>query len=118
MAEALKYRARLPYAPAKAPPSIVACDGATSDVFYHGLTLSNAFDKYTSVIINGTRKYYATAQEDNAIFEAFLRCAKAGKVDFGRIIVMRTAANFVAHRRGYQHILRYFLGISGGFGRV
>lgn len=37
--------------------------------------------------------YCTTAQEDNAILESFLRAAKAGKLDFGRIMLMRTAAN-------------------------
>lgn len=91
---AAAFRERFPQAPANQPPSLVACDGATSDVYYSGPILGTAFDNYTSLITNGTGKYCATAQEDSAIFEAFLRGAKAGLIDFGRIIVMRTAANF------------------------
>lgn len=41
--------------------------------------------------------YCTTAQEDNAILESFLRGAKAGKLDFSRIMLMRTAANVSKH---------------------
>lgn len=110
------YRKRFPHAPANQPPSIVACDGATSDVFYHGPTLGNAFDKYTSVITNGTGHYCATAQEDSAMLEVFLRGAKAGLVDFGRIIVMRTAANFDRPPPDLSPYIEFFYRSSGGFG--
>ncbi len=46
------------------------------------------------MITNGTATYCSTAQEDNATLEALLRSAKAGKVDFARIIVMRTFSDF------------------------
>ena len=95
---------------------MIACDGATSDVFYNGNVLSEQFSKYTSVITNGTGKYCATAQEDSAILEVLLRGAKAGIVDFGRIIAMRTAANFDRPPPGVSTYQNFFYGSSGGFG--
>lgn len=91
---AAAFRKKYPDAPANQPPALVACDGATSDVYYSGPTLGTAFDNFTSLITNGTAKYCATAQEDSAILEGLLRGAKARLVDFGRIILMRTAADF------------------------
>lgn len=112
---AAAFRKRYPHAPANQPPSIVACDGATSDNFYSGPTLGDAFDNFTSLITNGTGKYCATAQEDSAILEALLRGAKAGLADFGRVVVMRTAANFDRPPPGLSPYQFFFYTNGGGF---
>ena len=39
-------------------------------------------------------RYCATQQEDNAHLEALLRGTLAGKVDFSRVAIMRTASDF------------------------
>ncbi|KAI9831144.1 MAG: hypothetical protein M1819_005232 [Sarea resinae] len=96
------------YAAATKPPSVHACDVATSDVYYSGTILSSGFGNYTSLLTNGSGTYCTTAQEDNATLEALLRAALSpaakaasgstsattGLVDFSRIIVMRTASDF------------------------
>lgn len=112
---AATFRKNYPQAPANQPPSLVACDGATSDVYYSGPILGTAFDNYTSLITNGTGKYCATAQEDSAILEVLLRGAKAGLVDFGRIIVMRTAANFDRPPPNITPYQFFFYTEAGGF---
>ena len=112
---AAEFRKRFPHAPANQPPKLVACDGATSDVYYAGPTLSGAFEKYVNLITNGTGHYCVTAQEDSAILEAFLRGAKAGIVDFARIIVMRSAANFDRGPPGLSPYQYFFYTNSGGF---
>lgn len=43
---------------------------------------------------NGSGIYCGTQQEDNATLEALLRGALAGKLDFARIIIMRTISDF------------------------
>ena len=70
------------------------CDVATSDVYFSGDLLSEAFGNTTSLFTNGSAVYCTTAQEDNAILEALLRGALANLTDFSRIIVMRTASDF------------------------
>ena len=103
-------------APGNKPPSLIACDGATSDVFYNGNILSSQFGKYVGIITNGTGLYCVTAQEDTAILSSLLRGAKAGLVDFGRIIAMRTAANFDRPPPGVSTYQNFFFGNSGGLG--
>ena len=97
-AEAMAYRAlyKTPdgkYAAGTQPPSVVECDVTTSDNWFSGRLLGEAFDRYTKLITNGTGVYCNTAQEDNATLEALLRGHKAGLVDFSRIIIMRTASD-------------------------
>ncbi|KAM0478129.1 hypothetical protein ACHAPX_005317 [Trichoderma viride] len=82
------------YRMAVRPPSVIKCDGATSDVYYSGEKLARAFENTTALWTNGTGAYCMSAQEDNAILEVLVRFAIEGLVDFGRIIAMRTGSNF------------------------
>ncbi|EIW52532.1 purine nucleoside permease [Trametes versicolor FP-101664 SS1] len=82
------------FAPAAAPPSVIACDTATSDVYWSGPLLAAAFENTTALFTNGTATYCTTQQEDNAIFEALVRGARAGLVDFARVMIMRTGSDF------------------------
>ncbi|OJT11558.1 Purine nucleoside permease [Trametes pubescens] len=95
---AQQYRANFAndsaYGAGAAPPSVIACDTATSDVYWSGKVLGEAFEDATTMLTNGTGTYCTSQQEDNAILEAFVRGARAGLVDFARIISMRTGANF------------------------
>ncbi|TVY42029.1 Purine nucleoside permease [Lachnellula occidentalis] len=97
-AKAQSYRALYASTPAytlgSKPPSIVACDTATSDVYYSGALLGEAFENTISLFTNGSGIYCSTQQEDNATLEALLRAANIKLVDFSRIIIMRTASNF------------------------
>lgn len=95
MARAL-YANTSAFAPGANPagPSVVACDTATSDVFWSGDLLGEAFENTTSLFTNGTGVYCTTQQEDNGTLEALLRASVFGRVDFSRIIIMRSAANF------------------------
>lgn len=113
--DAQAYRANYVSSAATRGPSIVACDGATSDVYYSGPTLAEAFGNFTSLITNGTGEYCSTAQEDSAILESLLRATKANLVDFSRIIVMRTAANFDRPPPGISAYDHFFYKNAGGF---
>ncbi|KAL8801740.1 MAG: hypothetical protein Q9182_004279 [Xanthomendoza sp. 2 TL-2023] len=114
-ATAQQYRANYAFAAATAGPSIVACDGATSDVYYNGPILASAFANFTKLITNGTGTYCSTAQEDSAILEALLRATKARLVDFSRIIVMRAASNFDRPPPNISTYENFFYRTSGGF---
>jgi purine nucleoside permease len=77
------------YQMAVGPPSLVKCDGTTSDAYFSGVRLAEAFENTTSIWTNGSATYCTSAQEENATLEVMLRAAIEGLVDFGRIIVMR-----------------------------
>ncbi len=86
----------------------MAGDVLTSDVYYSGETLSEAFGNYSALVTNNTAVYATTAQEDAAALESFVRGAKAGRLDFSRIMVMRTAADFDRPPPGetaYHHLI-------------
>jgi purine nucleoside permease len=77
------------YSMATKAPSVIRCDATTSDVYYSGRLLSEAFENTTRIWTNGSGIYCMTAQEDNATLEIMVRAAIEGLVDFARIIVVR-----------------------------
>lgn len=95
---AIEYRSHYATNPAykagSQPPAVVACDVATSDTYFAGKLLGEAFENTTKLFTNGSGLYCNTAQEDNATLEVLLRGAIHRLLDFGRIIVMRTASDF------------------------
>ncbi|KAI5458224.1 purine nucleoside permease [Mariannaea sp. PMI_226] len=75
-------------------PSVIKCDTATSDVYYSGKRLSEAFEETVSLWTNGTGTYCMSAAEDNAILEVLVRASIEKLVDFGRVILLRAGCNF------------------------
>ncbi len=94
---------------------MVACDVATSDVYFSGTLLSEAFENTTRLFTNGSGEYCTTAQEDNATLEALLRGAIANLTDFSRIIIMRTASDFDRPYAGEAATTNLFYANQGGF---
>jgi purine nucleoside permease len=56
-----------------------------------------------------------TAEEDNATLESLIRAAKVGLVDFSRIIVMRTAADFDRQYPGQTAVDNLLFSDQGAF---
>ncbi|KAF7341069.1 Purine nucleoside permease [Mycena sanguinolenta] len=110
-----QYAASPDFAPANnvSGPSVVLCDTATSDNFWDGALLGEAFENTTKVFTNQTGVYCSTQQEDNATLEALLRGALSGLVDFSRVIVMRTTSDFDRQPPG-ETALEQVLGPSPG----
>lgn len=70
-------------------PAVERCDVATSDVWFSGMRLADAFEKTAGIWTNGSATYCMTAQEDNASLEALLRGDLDERVDFQRVIIIR-----------------------------
>lgn len=78
------------YEAATGPPSVLRCDSVTSDNYYSGPLLSEAFENTTRVWTNQSQVTYCmTAQEDSAVLQVLLRAHLASRADFSRAIVMR-----------------------------
>lgn len=112
-----QYRANYASSPAfaagAAGPSVVACDTATSDVFWSGSLLGGAFENTTKLFTNGSATYCSTQQEDSGTLEALLRGARTGLTDFSRIILMRTASDFDRPFPGQTVAENLFIGTPG-----
>ncbi|KAI0668137.1 purine nucleoside permease [Trametes maxima] len=107
------YATHPDFAHGAAPPSIVGCDTATSEAFWSGGLLAGAFENATTLFTNGSAIYCTSQQEDNAVLAALLRGALAGRVDFTRIIVMRTASDFDRPFPGQTAVANLFSSFPG-----
>ncbi|KAF8853574.1 purine nucleoside permease [Acephala macrosclerotiorum] len=103
------------YKAAAKKPGIITCDVATSDVYFSGKLLGEAFENTTKLFTNGSGVYCMTAQEDNATLEAMVRAAIRKVVDFSRIIIMRTASDFDRPYPGESVEDNLFYASQGGF---
>ncbi|WP_157269762.1 purine-nucleoside phosphorylase [Azohydromonas aeria] len=113
-AEAKLYRAKYPQAAARAEPSVIQCDTASGDTYWHGEMLGNRAAKWVSLLTDGQGNYCTTQQEDNAVFEALKRGANAGRLELKRVAVMRTGSNFDRQAPG-QSALDSLNTKSGGY---
>ncbi|KAJ7355625.1 purine nucleoside permease, partial [Mycena albidolilacea] len=95
-------------------PGVVLCDTATSDTYWSGDLLGEAFENTTKVFTDGTGEYCTTQQEDNATLNVLMRAALFHLVDFGRIIIMRSASDFDRPHPGQDGITN-LLGPAPGF---
>jgi len=103
------------YAAGTGPPGVVACDGATSDVYFSGAYLGDAFANYTRLVTNGSGAYCMTLQEDSGTLEALLRGAYANRTDFARIIAMRAASDMDRPPPGVSAYQNQLYAAPGGF---
>lgn len=114
-ATAQAYRANYAKGPALRAPSVFKGDTETSDTYWHGAVLGDAFEEYFMRVTNGSGKYCMTAQEDAAIMEVMVRGAVAKLVDLERIVVMRATSNFDRGYPGETAAHSLLFDVSGGF---
>lgn len=112
---AATYRAKYGYAPANQSPSVVKCDSGTSNNYWSGSVLGAAFANYTLLLTNGSGIYCGSQQEDNATLESLLRGAILRKLDFSRIILMRTISDFDRAPPGETEVYHLLYADQEGF---
>lgn len=108
------YRARYPSAPGNAPPQVSICDTLSSDTYWHGSRMAAAMAEQVAAASDGQARVCTTQMEDNATLTALRRGAEAGRVDFRRIALLRTGANFDREAPG-QDVAESLHAKSGGF---
>lgn len=111
--DAQAYRQLYPDATALAAPSVIGCDTATADTWWSGQLLGRAFESFTKLATNGSATYCTSQQEDNAVLESLLRGQIARRVDFSRVIIMRTGSNFDRPPPGLSAADNLFGGMQG-----
>ena len=82
------------YPKAVEKPQILIGDNVTSDTFWHGKIYSEKVDKWIKQVTDNDSEYMVTEMEDSALLSAFVRLDKDRKIDFNRILILRSASNF------------------------
>jgi purine nucleoside permease len=93
---------RVQFQPAAAhlPPHVLRGDELSSTTFWHGRLLSERARAWVDYQTEGCGTYAITAMEDAGILQSLTLLARAGRVDFGRVLIVRTASNFDRQRVG------------------
>lgn len=112
--KAREYRSHYEEAAAKSSPSVLQCDTASGNTYWHGKRLGERARSWVKLMTDGLGTYCTTQQEDSASLEALRRGATSGRLDFRRIAVLRIAANFDRPAPG-QSAVESLRAKSGGF---
>ncbi|MFD1199361.1 purine-nucleoside phosphorylase [Brucella gallinifaecis] len=112
--DAREYRKHYTQEAATNAPKVTICDTASADTYWHGTKLAEATEQWTKLLTDGKGEYCTSQMEDNATLTALKRAAEAGKLDFNRVALLRTASNF--DRQGKDQSAAESLSAkSGGF---
>ncbi|KAM5380868.1 hypothetical protein ACJZ2D_003392 [Fusarium nematophilum] len=101
------------YHPATQKPSILEGDVLSSNTFWHGHHISEAMERVTRVYTTGKAEYFMTAMEDNALLAGLQNAALQGKVDFSRIVLLRSGSNFDRGHDNKPHELPFEIDKGG-----
>jgi len=93
--EAKAHRALYKDFPAAAqPPRVMLGDSFASCRYWHGAVMQKWADDWTALYTQGQGSAAMTNMEDHGIANALTRLAAMGRVDFQRVLVLRTGSNF------------------------
>ncbi len=88
-------RARYTDSPnAQRPPFVLKGDNIAGGTFWHGKLLDQRANDWVKYWTEGKGNYVTTAMEDSGLCQALTNLTKAGKADFSRVMVLRTASNY------------------------
>jgi len=76
------------------PPFVLKGDNLAAMTYWHGQRLNEWANRWVSYHTEGKGNYVTTAMEDTGTAQALTWLARAGRVDFQRVLCLRTASNF------------------------
>lgn len=76
------------------PPFVVRGDELSSSTFWHGSKMNEWANAWTRYYTGGNGNYMVCAMEDSGTLQSLTFLAQAGRVDFQRVLVLRTVSNF------------------------
>ena len=93
--ELVEYRALYEgYPNAIKPPFVLKGDSFGSGSFWHGEILNNWAEDWTKMYTEGEGNFVMSNMEDNGTARALTQLSKAGRADYERLLVLRTASNY------------------------
>jgi len=83
------------YPLAQQPPRVVLGDSMGGDRFFHGALMMKWAEDWVRLYTRGHGTLAMSDCEDAGACLAFQRLAQMGKVDFNRLLILRTACNYI-----------------------
>jgi purine nucleoside permease len=85
---------------ASQPPAVVIGDSIGGDRFFHGALMTRWAEDWVRIYTRGKGALAISDCEDAGACLAFQRLAQMGKVDDNRLLILRTACNFIVPPSG------------------
>jgi purine nucleoside permease len=85
---------------AKKPPSVMKGSELSASTYWHGKKLDEWANAWVAYYTDGKGSYFTSAMEDSGTLQSLTFLAKAGKIDYSRVMVLRTVSNFDQQRPG------------------
>ena len=98
--QARNYRLTYPQEAARRPPSIQACDLVSGDTFFHGKKMSDWASWWLAHWSENKGEYCVSAMEEPGLLLSLKRLASSQRIDFTRVMVLRSVANYDQPRQG------------------
>lgn len=111
-------RAHFDGAAANRPPFVMLGDEISSSTFWHGKLMDQWAAAWMHYFTAGKGELATTAMEDTGTLQSLQFLAAAGRVDFGRVLVLRTVSNYDRQPReltAAESLAREKLGTYSGF---
>src|SRR5580704_4857950 len=78
---------------AQRPPFVLKGDSFASDYYWHGKIMTQYANDWVQLYTKGRGNFVMTNMEDSGFTEALTRLDKMHRVDFARVMVLRTGSN-------------------------
>jgi purine nucleoside permease len=93
-------RAQFDQEAARKPPTVLKGSELSSSTYWHGKRLDDWANAWVSYYTEGKGTFVTTAMEDTGTLQSLTFLGKAGKIDYSRVMVLRTVSNFDQQRPG------------------
>ncbi len=93
-------RSRFDGAAADRPPFVTLGDEISASTFWHGKLMDAWAQRWVPYFTDGKGVFATTAMEDSGILQSLQFLANAGRVDWRRVLVLRTVSNYDQQPRG------------------
>lgn len=95
-----KLRTGFEGASAEHPPFVTVGDEISSSRYWHGKLADAWADQWVSYFTAGKGQFVTTAMEDTGTLQSLHNLAHAGRIDWQRVLVLRTVSNYDQQPRG------------------
>lgn len=93
-------RSQFEGAAANRPPFIALGDELSASTFWHGKLMDAWAQRWVPYFTNGKGVFATTAMEDSGVLQSLQFLSNAGRVDWSRVMVLRTVSNYDEQPRG------------------
>jgi purine nucleoside permease len=95
-----EIRAHFDGAMAHNPPQVLLGDEVSASTYWHGKLMDAWATRWMSYFTHGEGRFATTAMEDTGTLQSLQYLATAGRVDWQRILVLRTVSNYDQQPKG------------------